>query len=141
MKEQQHKLMAELMIAITNPMEKTFDAAQVAELFGLCKAREIMPRRTGPASKKKSKTTGGKSAEGEQAQAADRILIQMSLNPFTMIRLSAAQGIVIPATVRSILIELIVETEGAELFRSGAPPVRSEREVVADHRKLKKRMG
>ena len=111
--------------------EDTFNLAVLQDLFTMCKAREILPRR--------EKGEKGK-GKGKADTPPDRILLSYALNPFCSLQMANHAGILIPAAIRSIVLEATAEA-GGEITASGPPPLKAERDVYSDHKKLSKQLG
>ena len=124
--------------AATKAEDQTFNIIAWAEVFTMCKAREILPRRE---RKGKGKEKGkGKDQQEMKVDSADRILLQLSLNPLCPLALSIVTGIMVPTSLHSILLEATHTAQG-EVCTSGPPPLKAERQVFADHGRLAKQVS
>ena len=112
--------------------DEGFDDKALTQLFTHCSAREVQPRR-------KAKEAKGEAGDVEMSKGgkaeSDRILLQVGLNPLCMLVTTSAQNVMVAASFRAILIRLL-EDAGGEICKGSGPPIKSERAVYADHRRL-----
>lgn len=99
----------------------------VNHIFASCRLRQIFPN------KKKMKPK-------QDAQQADRVLVQVGFQAHGSLQTSKLAGIQITAQIRTLMLLLCAEANG-EVGQGGPPPGRSERLVHADHQKLSKLLG
>ena len=137
---QHHTFLLELAQVLQPKGSEGFQAEKVSDLFNMCKAREILPRKA--RRDKKDKDIEMKTDGTADNNKADRIIVQMCLNPLCSVELpqSGVWNIAVSLHMHSVLAYLVKAAEG-EFCQGGPPPAKAERQVHEDHRALVKRLG
>ena len=137
--ETNHTFLRELMHLLA-PTKEGFEDTVVMQIFTHCSAREVWPRKG--KGKGKGKDKGDKDMEVDDGSddkkgKADRILIQVGLNALCPHAVGSFKGVEVAAKFRMILLHLISTCNG-EVCQGPGPPIKSERKVRDDHRRLTK---